>query len=83
VLHLLIEFTDKINIRASDYRFEDKVKYYNGFVNSRGQEKQGTIITEIKELAKNKDYTESDIENRKTSIIAGFIDYLKENDLVN
>lgn len=73
---------DKINIRASDYRFEDKIKYYNGFVNSRGQEKQGTIITEIKDISKSEDFTEIDIEKRKESIINGFIAYLNENSLV-
>ena len=28
----------RVNIRASDYRFEDKIKYYQGFVNSRGRQ---------------------------------------------
>ena len=32
----------RINIRASDYRFEDKIKYYQGFDNSRGQRIGGT-----------------------------------------
>lgn len=73
---------DKINIRASDYRFEDKIKYYNGFVNSRGQNKKGTIITDIINIAKNVDFTEDDIENRKASIIDGFISYLNENNLL-
>ena len=31
----------RINIRASDYRFADKVKYYIGFENSRKQKKGG------------------------------------------
>ncbi|MCU0327966.1 MAG: HNH endonuclease family protein, partial [Chitinophagales bacterium] len=38
---------DKINIRAADYRFSDKVKYYKGFRNDKGQQKDGTIITEL------------------------------------
>lgn len=36
----------KVNIRASDYRFEDKKKYYKGYVNSRGQKKEGTKIAD-------------------------------------
>ena len=30
----------RINIRASDYRFSDKVKYYTGFENNRKQKKE-------------------------------------------
>ncbi len=37
----------RINIRASDYRFEDKVKYYKGFTNARGVHKEGTKIDEL------------------------------------
>ena len=38
---------EKINIRASDYRFADKIKYYQGFTNDKGQSKQGTINAEL------------------------------------
>ena len=34
----------KINIRASDYRFSDKIKYYQGFTTNKGK-KEGTAIT--------------------------------------
>jgi hypothetical protein len=34
----------RINIRASDYRFIDKAKYYVGFENARKQKKEGTKI---------------------------------------
>lgn len=73
---------EKINIRASDYRFEDKRKYYNGFTNDKGQIKQGTIISELKDLSKNTDFTEKDIENRKNLIIKEFIAYLTNNELI-
>jgi hypothetical protein len=74
---------EKINIRASDYRFADKIKYYQGFTNNKEQNKQGTIIAELKNLSKSKtDFTEQDIENRNDSIIGKFIDYLKDNVLI-
>ena len=73
----------KINIRASDYRFEDKKKYYEGFINDKGQKKEGTKIVELQNFAKNKtDYTESDINARHDLIIDTFIDFLKQNDLL-
>ena len=74
---------DKINIRAADYRFSDKLKYYSGFTNDKGQVKQGTIISELVHLATVKtDFTEDDIVNRTEEITNQFISYLKENRLV-
>ena len=35
----------RINIRASDYRFTDKKKYYLGYINNRGQMKKEAKIT--------------------------------------
>lgn len=73
----------RINIRASDYRFEDKKKYYQGFTNSRGQVKKGTDIHELLSYAASKsDFSESDIESRNTSIIKAFINFLNENGLL-
>lgn len=74
---------EKINIRASDYRFADKIKYYQGFSNDKGQYKQGTINAELVNLTiSNNDFTEQDIENRNLKIIDGFILFLKENELL-
>lgn len=73
---------DKINIRASDYRFIDKVKYYKGFVNDKGQEKHGTVITELLGLTVEPDFSEKNIEDRKNNIITSFIEYLNENELI-
>jgi len=74
---------EKINIRASDYRFADKIKYYHGFTNDKGQVKQGTIIAELVNLGNsNSDFTEQDIENRNGKIIDGFILFLKVNELL-
>lgn len=73
----------KINIRASDYKFIDKKKYYEGFTNSRNQKKDGTKINELIVLARcNSDFTETDIEKRTNDMINGFITFLKENDLL-
>ncbi|MBQ7558674.1 MAG: DUF262 domain-containing protein [Synergistaceae bacterium] len=72
-----------INIRASDYHFADKVKYYKGFKNSRGQSIGGTSIKELQDLAKNaKDFTENDIVQRNALIVQKFIEYLRKNDLL-
>jgi len=72
----------RINIRASDYRFADKVKYYQGYVNNRGQEKPGTQINELLSLAATAhDFVESDIEARNNEIVTGFINYLRDMSL--
>ena len=72
----------RINIRASDYRFEDKKKYYNGYVNSRNQEKKGTRIRELISLAKSKDdFVEADIINRTGNMIDRFMQYISDNGL--
>ncbi|MBQ7592841.1 MAG: DUF262 domain-containing protein [Synergistaceae bacterium] len=66
-----------INIRASDYRFQDKTKYYLGT-----PEKAGTKINELKELAQTReDFTERDIIERNKKIINSFINFIKANNL--
>ncbi len=71
-----------INIRASDYRFEDKKKYYLGFTNDKGKVKAGTINHELTEMAKSRsDFQESDIKDRKKGIINDFIQYVTDNGL--
>ena len=72
----------KINISASDYRFEDKTKYYIGFTNSRNQKKEGTKIKELTDLAKKADFTETDIKQRNAKIITEFIKFLDNNQLL-
>lgn len=74
---------DKINIRASEYRFIDKVKYYKGFTNDKGQYKEGTIISELINLAiTNEDFTEQNIVKRTEDITNEFINFLKQNNLI-
>jgi len=73
----------KINIRASDYRFSDKIKYYQGFNTSKGKQKDGTKICELIYLSKSTtDFTERDIEERYKKMIEDFISFLNENGLI-
>ena len=73
----------RINIRAADYRFIDKKKYYEGFTNAKGQMKDGTGIVELLHLtASSADFTEADIINRYNTIMGSFMAYLKANDLL-
>jgi uncharacterized protein with ParB-like and HNH nuclease domain len=74
---------DKINIRSSDYRFSDKIKYYKGFTNDKGQQKGGSIISELVNLADTKtDFTEQDIIDRSEKIVNEFINFLKQKNLL-
>lgn len=73
----------RINIRAADYRFEDKIKYYNGFTNSRNQRKEGTKNYELRYLSESiTDFTEEDIKRRTKKIMGAFLKYLEENELL-
>ena len=66
----------RINIRASDYRFEDKKKYYEGFT-VRDQKKEGTKIKELLNFASTKnDFTEQDLLSRNDDIINKFIEFV-------
>lgn len=71
----------RINIRASDYRFEDKKKYYEGFITQRGKIKEPTAIISLKKIAQQNDFVETDIVNRNNCIINTFLDFLKDNNL--
>lgn len=73
----------RINIRASDYRFKDKQKYYIGYSTKKGDYKEGSRIQELRSIATNKnDFTESDILVRDKQILDAFVDFLKDNDLI-
>ena len=71
----------RINIRAADSRFADKVKYYQGFTNSRNQQKEGTQNHELILLSSAEDFTEADIVRRTEDIMSAFVAFLKDNDL--
>lgn len=73
-----------INIRASDYRFIDKKKYYQGFTSDKGKIKEGTRNIELVTMTQQKDdFHEVDIIKRKKEIINAFIAYLELNNLTN
>lgn len=66
----------RINIRASDYRFADKAALYKGRQTRKGKA-NGTRIYELLEMAdRQTDFTEDDIVRRNERILNGFVDYL-------
>ena len=73
-----------INIRASDYKFSDKVKYYNGYDSAKtNQRKEGTKVKELRDLAATAtDFTETDIVTRNAKIIHGLVAYMDKNGLL-
>lgn len=72
----------RINIRASDYKFADKKKYYRGYTSDKG-EKEGTRIKDLLTLAdSNADFTEADIIARQAKILDKFVKYLNANNLL-
>lgn len=69
----------RVNIRAADYRFTDKKKYYLGYTTASGRNRPGTAVYELVEMATTRnDFVESDIEQRTEAIIEGFMDCLDE-----
>ena len=71
-----------INIRASDYRFNDKKKYYTGYQAAKGW-KEGTRVQELLAMARDyEDFGEQEIRQRYVDIVDAFIDYLKEYNLL-
>lgn len=72
----------RINIRASDYRFDDKRKYYQGFQSARGY-REGTKNRELLQMAADAtDFTDQIIDARTEQIIDAFMDYLGKNNLL-
>ena len=71
----------RINIRASDYRFDDKKKYYSGYTLANGKKKEETEIVSLKELVFKVDFTQQDILDRHNEIIERFMGYLTLNQL--
>lgn len=69
----------RINIRAADYRFDDKKISYLG----DGKSKEATFNLELRELAEtHNDFTEEDIIKRNEQIFDAFIEYLRGNNLL-
>ena len=73
----------RVNIRASDYRFEDKIKYYQGFYNSRGQRIGGTENLKLKNISNvYKKFGEKEIVDRTNLFIDEFVNLLDQNGLI-
>lgn len=73
----------RINIRASDYRFDDKKKYYQGFITAKGRKEKTSIVELIRMASDYTDFTEEDIVRRYNKIMDSFIAYLSDNDLLH
>lgn len=71
-----------INIRASDYRFEDKKKHYNGYTNAKGKVHPASIIEEYRQLTQKEDFFEADIDERDKQIHNKFVEYLRVEGLL-
>ncbi len=71
----------KINVRASDYRFEDKKKIYSGEMR-RGKYSEPSKIAEIQELVTRDQFEEADIISREKDIFDAFLDSLRSEDLL-
>ena len=72
---------DSINIKASDYRFEDKKKIYSG-KQRRGKNKDASRIAEISTITSYEKFEEEHIIERSTSILDKFFDFLQREDLI-
>lgn len=72
-----------VNIRVSDFRFEDKVKKYKGYMNDSGKYIEGTKIQDLLTIDNRYEkFDENDIESRNDLIINTFIDYLDRESLL-
>ena len=70
-----------INIKASDYRFEDKKKIYSG-EQRRGNKKDASRIAEIADLIRYSEFEEKQLMDRSASIIDKFFNFLQSEDLI-
>lgn len=70
-----------INIKASDYRFDDKKKIYSG-EQRRGKNKDASKIAEISNLISSIEFEEKQIKDRSISILDEFFDFLQREDLI-
>lgn len=72
-----------INIRAADYRLEDKKKYYQGYTNDKNVKKHGTKNKDLLNISKNfKKFDEDEILSRTNEIFRAFIEFVRKQDLL-
>lgn len=76
---ILLEST--INIKASDYRFEDKKKIYSG-EQRRGSYKEPSKVAEIANLISCKEFGEQQVIDRNKRILDKFFDFLQSEELL-
>jgi len=72
---------ESINIRASDYRFEDKKKIYSGQLR-RGKNKETSKIAELQIIMSYNEFNESQILKRNQEILDKFFDLLRSENLL-
>ena len=70
-----------INIKASDYRFDDKKKIYSG-LQRRGNYKNSSKVAEIADLIDYDEFEEKQIIDRNNKILDKFFEFLQEEDLL-
>lgn len=70
-----------INIKASDYRFEDKKKIYSG-EQRRGNNKEPSKVAEIAELVEYDQFEEKQIMDRNKKILDRFFGFLQKEELI-
>lgn len=70
-----------INIKASDYRFDDKKKIYSGKIR-RGKNKDISKISEIEEIIGYNNFGEQEIIEREKSILDRFFEFLHAEELI-
>lgn len=69
-----------INIRASDYRFEDKKNIY--ISGQQGRKKKASNIAEINELARYETFGEKELVERDQKVLDTFFAFLDEQNLL-
>ena len=70
-----------INIKASDYRFEDKKRIYSG-KQRRGNYKDPSKVAEISDLIGYDEFEEKEIVARSNKILDKFFEFLKAENLI-
>jgi hypothetical protein len=70
-----------INIKASDYRFEDKKKIYSG-AQRRGNYKDPSKVSEIAVLISYPEFEEKQVIERNNKILDRFFEFLQVEGLI-
>lgn len=71
-----------INIRAADYKFADKKRYYLGYTDDKGRIHPRSDIAEYERLIQQDDYTEEDISTRQKAIFTKLTSLLESEAVI-